>query len=507
QDSLLVDSSAWTRLAPEGFAAVVANPPWEKIKLSRHEFIKRNGGTRQYGAAYAGHDLSGYETGRVAAAARSAALARLYPVLASGEPDLYVAFTALLLRLTRPGGAGAVFVPGGMIRSQNTAGLRRLLLQCSRTLSFTVLENRAKFFAIDTRFKFVLCRFDAAEPKGRKAGTIQLAHAYGTEAGVRLAAPVRMARKTLADLSPDLTIPEVRDRREWQLFQKMQRAGLRWSDRASPWYPAFCREVDMTRETQHFRRSPGPDLLPVIEGRMVQPHRFGAKAYQSGQGRSALWVAVPLGAARVVPQFWIAPAALPKSVAVRANMLRVGFCDITGQTNERSMMAALIPAGVVCGNKVPTILFPNDPSDDRLFLWAAIVNSLPFDWALRRVMTTTVNYFLLLGLTLPRIEPDSLPGRRLVDIARRLALLDRAGPTGTEIGWRAADLRAEADAIVAMSYGLSQDDLLLMFRDFPLLDRGQPALLDEPKSTVTRDCVLARFAALRRGASLNGPTG
>ena len=58
-------------------------------------------------------------------------------------------------------------------------------------------------------------------------------------------------------------------------------------------------------------------------------------------------------------------------------------------------MASLIPAGVVCGNKVPNDPFPWDPSEERLLVWVSIANSFAFDWMLRRVLTTTVNYFLL----------------------------------------------------------------------------------------------------------------
>ena len=43
QDSLLASDDEWTTLAPDGFDLVVANPPWEKIKLSRHEYSKANG--------------------------------------------------------------------------------------------------------------------------------------------------------------------------------------------------------------------------------------------------------------------------------------------------------------------------------------------------------------------------------------------------------------------------------------------------------------------------------
>lgn len=497
QDSLLASGAGWQD-ADHGFDVVVANPPWEKVKLSRHEYIKGRGGERHYGADYDEAKLLGYDRERGRALAYADQLASRYPTLREGEADLYVAFTELLLRMTKPGGAGALLVPGGLIRSKNTAALRRLLMDRSSGLDVTVFENRARFFAIDTRFKFLLVRFDATKGRQPAKAALRLRHGTGTAEGVSVTPPVAIGRSLLREVRPDLTVPEVRSTAEWRLFVRMQRNGLDPSEEACAWHPQFCREVDMTHARRQFEDTPAKGRLPLVEGRMIQPHRFGAKAYAGGRGRAARWEFVPAGAARVAPQFWMPEAGLSVEAARRVSLTRAGFCDITGQTNERSMMAAIIPPGVACGNKVPTVLFPNDPSRERLDLWVAIANSLPFDWMMRRVVTTTVNYFVLLGLRLPRIAPDSLPGRRLVDIARRLAALDASGAASRDLSWRMGELRAEADVLVAAAYGCTEADLLLMFEDFPLLDRGQPALKGEAASTVTRDVLLSAWARRRR---------
>ncbi len=93
------------------------------------------------------------------------------------------------------------------------------------------------------------------------------------------------------------------------------------------------------------------------------------------------------------------------------------------------MMAALVEPGYVCGNKVPTVCFPNDPDEDRLFVWLAVVNSLTFDWMLRRVLTTSINYFVLLSIPMPSIKPNGLPWRRLATAARELHELNLAART------------------------------------------------------------------------------
>ena len=507
QDSLLAPERTWQTLSPGGFDVVVANPPWEKVKLTRHEFSKAKGAERHYGKSYDADLLQGYEAARDDRASWASRLVGRYPTLAAGEPDLYVAFSELLLGLSRPGGYGALLVPGGLIRSQGTEALRRRLVEGTRSLSLTVMENRARHFAIDTRFKFLAVQFRRAEPGMGRTPAIELCHGRGTEDGVEIATPVRLLMGEVEALRPDLTLPEVRTVEEWVLFRRMQEGGVDWSKPRSVWHPAFCREVDMTRDKVHFRTMPSDGehgggangrCLPLVEGRMVQPHRLGGKDYLSGEGRRAKWRSLLPGESRVAPQFWMAPAHMASEARQRACQVRAGFCDITGQTNERTTMAALVPAGVVCGNKVPTVLFPNDPSEERLLLWLAIVNSLPFDWLMRRVVTTTVNYFVLLSLRLPNLAPDSLPGRRLVGIARQLSELDRVGRSSWDLLWCIADLRAEADVLVANAYGCTDADLRLMLDDFPLLDRGQPAIRGEVRSTVTHDLLLTTWAR-RRG--------
>ena len=495
-DSLLCSSDTWQILAPGGFDAVIANPPWEKVKLSRHEYLRANGQSRHYGADYGQLDHKDYAERSNATKSYAREVAIRHSSAGVGETDLFVAFSDLARKLLRPGGEAALLVPAGLIRSKTTEPLRHLLAASASRLQVEVFENRARFFEIDTRFKF-LCVCWRARSEGGKIAAIELAHGHGTSTGVAISSGVQLGRSTLARLRPDLSIPEVRTEEEWTLFCRMSRSGIDWSRSDSPWHPEFMREVDMTRDRRHFVPLPGGDRLPLIEGRIVHQHRFGAKSYLYGTGRSATWDASIPGASRVCPQYYISRNALSDRAKHRSGQMRAGFCDITGQTNERSGLAAIIPAEVVCGNKVPTILFPNDPCEDRLWLWVAVANSIPFDWLLRRVITTTINYFHLLSLPLPPIEPESLPGRQLIAIARTLSQLDRGG-TSREALREIADLRCRADRLVLTAYGLSDDDLETMLADFPLLDRGQPALQGEQHATVTRDLLLSKGRDQRR---------
>lgn len=500
-DSLLAAPKIWQTMAPRGFDAVIGNPPWEKVKLSRHEFLKSSGTHRHYGENTLDLDEVRFNAQRCEVANYSRKLLARYPDLACGEPDLYIAFAALFFELCRPEGIVAALIPGGLIRSQGTESVRRRLFDSSLSVSLSIIDNRARFFAIDTRFKFLAVALVKAGLSKAKREPITLLHERGTPVGLETFGSATMGRARLLAIREDLSLPEVRSQAEWKVFQKVADAGCRWDDPQGGWSSRFCREVDMTKERPKFLSKATNSSLPLVEGRMVQHHRFGVKGHVSGTGRRALWEAYPIGASLLRPQFWIEPLYIPPANRERAHTLRAGFCDIAGQTNERSLMASLIPPGVICGNKVPTILFLSDTSRDRLLVWTAIANSFTFDWMIRRVLTTTVNYFLLQSIPLPKLTKDGLPWQKLVACASELVQLDKAGSTKSTKE-RMAQLRAEIDAEVAVAYGLDIDDLELMLQDFPLLDRGQPALQGEVKSTITRDTTLAA-AGKRIGARVD----
>ncbi|MGH9669279.1 MAG: hypothetical protein ACRD3A_04125, partial [Terriglobales bacterium] len=224
-----------------------------------------------------------------------------------------------------------------------------------------------------------------------------------------------------------------------------------------------------------------------------------AKHYVSGTGRSASWRPAVNSMCLIRPQFWYPVRLLPSNARSRVFQARIGFCDITGQTNERTLLAARIPPGVVCGNKVPTATFPEAGREQETVAncWLAIANSFLFDWLLRRVVTTTVNYFLLLALPFPHLEPSGREARTLGGIAAQLSGCVHStsnNGNGSPLGWQKAELRAEIEWRVLKIFGQRPSTMELVLSDFPLLDRGQPPLAGEDRSTVTRDLVQLRAA-------------
>lgn len=481
----LRSQTAWRDLAPNGFALVIGNPPWERLRTSRHETASASGHARHYGQSFnSGVDLTG---------ARSEILDYLSEVVngtrlqGKGDHDLYKLFLELGLGLAAEDGIIAQLVPAGLIRSQGTESLRGALAALTSDLSIFVLENRQRHFAIDSRFKFlaVIGRVGAGQ---RDPIAIRVANRTG-----RLpATPVRIDRSELKRVRSDLTIPEVRTDEEWQLFARLSNDGIKLGRVDGPWRPRYFREIDMTSDRKSFQRHRTAGALPVIEGRHVAQFRNRAKIYRSGEGRAAIWEPVPLGSACLRPQWFIGSDRLRTGARSTSQLSRIGFCDITGQTNERSLLVARIPAGVVCGNKVPTLRFP-EGGRDREDLFVGLANSLVVDWMLRRLVTTTVNFFLLNSVPLPPITEGHDHGAQIVELSRQVAAAEGGGEVDL---WKVAQWRAKIDALAAASWGVGIDEMRLVLDDFPLLDRGQPALPGEERSSITGDLLISTLADL-----------
>jgi hypothetical protein len=484
QDSL-TSGPTWAELAPAGAALVIGNPPWEKLRVSRHEAAKGAGAVRDYGQSFE-HDVDlTHDRSRLLTYVEQVASGMC--LQGRGEHDLYKLFLELGMGIAAEEGVLALLLPAGLIRSQGTERLRRGLSSMARDLSISVVENRASHFAIDTRFKFLSVVAKIGD--GRKE-PIKLKVADRT--GALPDRAVRLSRSQLDKVRSDLSIPEVRTAQEWDLYVRLASNAVTVGDPAGPWRPVYRREIDMTLDRKSFRSKGGETTLPLLEGRHVSQYRWRAKSYRSGEGRSAIWTPEPLSQSALRTQWHVPLDATNPGTVQRTSRSRIGFCDITGQTNERSLLVARVPEGVVCGNKVPTLAFV-DGGDDREDLFLALANSLVVDWMLRRIVTTTVNFFLLDSLHLPRIHEETEVGQELIALARRLSAAE--GDLSAD-AWQVGQWRARSDALVAAAWGLGTRDVEVVLRDFPLLDRGQPALEGEARSTITADCVLAELAQI-----------
>ncbi|MXY53881.1 MAG: hypothetical protein F4Y86_15350 [Gammaproteobacteria bacterium] len=226
--------------------------------------------------------------------------------------------------------------------------------------------------------------------------------------------------------------------------------------------------------------------LPLYQGIMIQPFYPSARGWLSGTGLRAKWDHVPSDQVVWNPQYLMA---LDEARRVGLPQAKVGFRDISRDTDVRSFMGALLPM-FPCGHSAPVLHAANahTPIDPLLL---AFVNSFVFDWMIRqRGGAAHLIWSMLSEMALPR----NPPARKKLD-ELTVALNPWAHPSITTPGALTSNrpsaltaservrLRANIDALAAIAYGLSGDDLnwILKDVDLPAQSIGRSGLGLDPR--------------------------
>ena len=147
---------------------------------------------------------------------------------------------------------------------------------------------------------------------------------------------------------------------------------------------------------------------------------------------------------------------------------RIAFRDVTNRTNQRTVIAALVPPNVFITDKGPYFLWRRGDEKDQAFL-LGVLSSLPLDWYARRFVETNLAYFILNPFPVPRPSRESVLWQRTVELAGRLACPDKrfaewaqkvnvtCGPLDEA---EKEDHIHELDAVVSHLYGLSKSQLI-----------------------------------------------
>jgi hypothetical protein len=236
------------------------------------------------------------------------------------------------------------------------------------------------------------------------------------------------------------------------------------------------------------------------------------------------------------PRYWVVESSIKKRLA-NWNLFApcVSCRRITSPTNERTMIAALVPHPVVSENGIVMFLAV---SNLEKCAFIANLDSPVFDYAARQKTNIALGNFVLkqlpvlpperytpdlLSFIVPRVVELSYTAWDLQPFARDV--LDEMGPetwarwfadapvhtspppegqpdTPAPFMWdeeRRARLRAELDALYAHLYGLTREELDYISDTFPIVRRKDEERYGEYR---TKRMVLEAFESLRRLESL-----
>ena len=399
-----------------GFDAVLGNPPWE--------MLRDDGG------------------GAAEPAARMMRFARdsnVYRLQGSGHANLYQLFVERALSLVRPGGRLGFIVPSGLASDQGSAPLRRELISRTAIDTFMTIENRAGIFPIHRGLKFTLL---TATP-GRQTDAIPARSGVrDTDALERLpddevdGDAVALAPALLARVSgPGLAIPDIRSQADLSLVSR-----LVWSHPAvgdAEWGLRFGRELNATEDRLHF--STDPNGLPVIEGKHLHP--FEVRVADTGMRVDPAIAARLLGGRRPFAR------------------ARLAYRDVASATNRLTLIAAIVPQGVVTTHTVFVVRTPPD-LDTQHFL-CAIFNSYVANHLVRMRVSTHVGAAVIDRLPVPKPPRESAAFRGLASLSVALA-------AGEPVG-------AEQQALAARVYGLDAGEFARVLDGFTLVPIAERA--------------------------------
>ena len=180
-----------------------------------------------------------------------------------------------------------------------------------------------------------------------------------------------------------------------QMFLDRQRFG-EWIDGAGI---GLSRELHMTDDAHSFRLvstivgSGMRDLqrvgyLPLHEGKTI--HQFSDRR-------------------ETVPRYVVSTQSLARKpqTAESVRYFRAACRDIAGATNERTVIATILPPGVLCGHTISVERKPARRPNAAALTLVAMMNSFAFDWLVRQKAAAHVSLYILAELPVPALSPDA----------------------------------------------------------------------------------------------------
>ena len=493
-----------------GFNVVVGNPPWNKIKFEMPNFLSlHDPGIRGLPSATARDQRAAQLLERNPHLLDEIEETKLqienqrqffhpengYTGQSSGDTDLYQLFCERYASIAATQGYIGVVLPRVAFVNDGSRDFRRWFFKQTKPNRIDTIQNSGRWaFNMEPRYTIALVASQIGIPP---QGSVTITGPARDESEFTTLINSPGVHFQLADLAAWTPPPEGEDSTDptWELpllptqshvdvLTKM-RSGPRFDQTRKPRglpsphaltnAPTLIPYTDLHSAQQRtmFAHPKSPDRIPVWKGSsfdQYNPHGEDPAGYGRPQ-EIADFLQTKRSNSRVFANV------LPKQVTAEPTTLpfhqaRIVFRAVTRRNDSRTVIACLAPPRTPLTDRAPFLASHLWSALDQAFI-VGIFNSIPFDWQARRSVETTLNYFILNGLTLP--PGDNVPRQRIGSLAARLSCVDErfadfAAEAGVLYGpilhAEQDNMRAEIDALVAHAYGLSEDELRFVFTDF-----------------------------------------
>lgn len=549
-----------------GFDCVLGNPPWERIKLQEKEFFEGRDASiaqapntaqrRQLIAGLPRKDPQLWESYHQALRksewqSKFLRSSGRFPWTSGGDINTYSVFAEHNADILSSRGRAGFVVPTGIAVDETNMEFFGALVQEDRLATLIDFENREGLFHdVDRRYRFCLLTIGARAKDEKSRFAFFLTNPAQMEEGERF---FELSKEDFELLNPNTrTCPLFRTQRDAEISMKLYRRVPVLVNRRlgqDPWGVRFFTMLHMSNDSHLFQtredlKGKGFDLdgnvfvkgeerfLPLYEAKMIWQfdHRYGSFAGKEDAGSSL--PETPLDSYQdprycVQPRYWVperdAVAATHRFVTgseavgnARLNgevergspppSWHLGFRDITNSTNERTVIATILPFSAV-GHSL-SLLFPSRAPAEVACLLANL-QTFAFDYIARqKVGGTHLSFFLVEQF--PVLPPSAYPSDIAALIGPKVLELlytsNDMSPLASQLGFLGADgnprgpfiwdeerrfhLRCELDAIFFHLYGLSKEEVEYILGTFPIAKRKD---IERHGSYRTKEVILAEY--------------
>ncbi|MEX8503536.1 MAG: DNA methyltransferase [Leptothrix ochracea] len=509
-----------------GFDIILANPPWEvfkpqakeffaeysdvvsKNKMTIKEFEKESAKLLQnpeVQAAWLAYEsrfphMSGWFRAAPEFKHQSAVVGGKKT---GSDVNLYKLFVERSFHLLRPGGHCGIVIPSSIYTDLGATGLRKMLFDQATVESLISLSNEKYIFeGVHHAQKFCFLTFGKGGSTKQFQATFRinpreavkpddLANFIQTEANY-----VAISVELIKRLSPDShSVMEFKAEADVLIAEKMLHFPLLGERIEGTWNLSLTREFDMTNDSHLFKTEPGPGRLPLWEGK--QFHQFDANFAKprywldEKAARAELMSSRIKAVRRELEKLGDEPD--PGCIRLNYDSYRMAFRDVTASTNERTVIATVLPPKRFCPHTVSLEQVYEDvvtkqghsskpylEPAERLYV-TSVFNSYVVDWFIRQSVTAHVSFFFVYNLPVPRLSASDPRFWLIVHRAARLicttpefddlaqAVGLKSHQDGATDSTERARLRAELDGLVAHLYGLSEAEFAHILGTFPLV--------------------------------------
>jgi hypothetical protein len=456
--------------------------------------------------------------------------------------ELSALFLERVFRLSRDGVRVSLLLPGTIFGGVMGKDLRTHLLDHTDVENLIGFENKGIFEAIDDRYRFAVLTFKYG---GRTSVLRGIFNQHNMDIVYRIEEEaVTIPREVLLSYSPEGRIfPSITSQMEASVLEKVVDQPSLGEGVEGAWtVDMLTKEFVESTDKDRLQNTPEGADYPVYGGKNIHQfqhdnslnsdlagpeywskglqdppnsaqYRVREKKFNRGHLKRAIYEAFG-GPETSKSQVQFVDELLKEhrghgleeeDVLLDCDEYRVGIRDVTNSTNERTIIATVLPKDIICLHTINTFkpfdIRPKEGhlsesplrspyirrfTDRELFVATGLLNSIAFDFLMRTKVETHIVKRELLESQLPRLTDGD---DWFHYIAERAARLNCYGKEFKEMrkrlgGIEAAvedqerrELQAEIDAAAFHAYGLERRDVKFVLDDFHRVEN--PKLMDE----------------------------